>query len=93
VDDTAWPGPAPGILFATDATADTVDAVTGQFPANSVIVAATPCNANNAPPTCPGPGFPPNYLAQLNPWTGHVSRLTLSGPRLESKGLVFVAQP
>jgi len=26
----------------------------------------------------------------LGPWTGHVSRVTLSGPRLEPKGLMFL---
>jgi hypothetical protein len=43
--------------------------------------------------TCPAPGFPPNYLGSLNPRTGHVSHLTLTGPRLEPKGLVFIAPP
>jgi hypothetical protein len=93
VDDTAWTGPGPEILFAADHDGDTVDAVTGTFPRNSVIVAVTPCDASDAPPTCPGPGFPPNYLGQLNPWTGHLSRLQLTGPRLEPQGLMFIAQP
>jgi hypothetical protein len=35
-------------------------------------------------------GFPPNYLGMLGPWTGHVSRVTLSGPRLEPQGLLFL---
>jgi hypothetical protein len=53
-------------------------------------VAATPCDAGNAPPACPAPGFPPNYLGTLGPWTGRVSRVPLSGPRLEPKGLLFL---
>ena len=32
----------------------------------------------------------PNYLATLSPWTGHVSKVMLSGPRLEPKGLLFL---
>jgi hypothetical protein len=93
VDDTAWSGAANELLFATDATADFVDVVTGQFAPRSVITAVTPCDAANAPATCPAPGFPPNYLGSLNPRTGHVSHLTLTGPRLEPKGLVFIAPP
>jgi hypothetical protein len=94
VDDTAWPfGAANELLFATDSNADFVDTVSGQFPAHSVMVAVTPCDAANAPSTCPAPGFPPNYLGSLNPFTGHVSRVKLTGPRLEPKGLLFVAPP
>ena len=93
VDDTAWPGPANTILFATDSTADTVDTVTGAFPAHSVFVAVTPCDAANAPSTCPAPGFPPNYLGMLNPLTGHISKVHLTGPRLEPKGLMAIAPP
>ena len=93
VDDTAWPGPANTILFATDSTADTVDTVTGAFPKDSVMTAVTPCDAANAPSTCPAPGFPPNYLGMINPLTGHVTKAALTGPNLQPKGLLFVAQP
>jgi hypothetical protein len=93
VDDTAWAFGAPEILFATDATADTVDTVTGDFSHNAILTAVTPCDAANAPATCPAPGFPPNYLGSLNPWTGHISRVKLAGPNLQPKGLTFVAQP
>ena len=93
VDDTAWPFGAPEILFATDSTADTVDTVTGDFTQNAVFTAVTPCDAANAPPTCPAPGFPPNYLGTINPLTGHVAKAALTGPTLEPKGLLFVAQP
>ena len=35
-------------------------------------------------------GFPPNYLGMLGPWTGHVRKVALSGPRLEPQGLLFL---
>ena len=89
VDDTAWVT-GHGLLFATDGDGDTVSRVSGDFNAGSIFVAATPCDAGNAPPTCPAPGFPPNYLGTLSPWTGHVSKVALSGPRLEPKGLLFL---
>jgi hypothetical protein len=89
VDDTAWVT-GHGLLFAADGDADTIDRVNGNFKAGSIFVAVTPCDAGNAPATCPAPGFPPNYLGMLGPWTGHVSKVTLSGPRLEPKGLMFL---
>jgi hypothetical protein len=90
VDDTAWVGRFGGALYASDDTSDTVDVVTGRFPAGAVLVAVTPCDAANAPATCPGPGFPPNYLGSLNPFTGHITRVPLSGASFEPKGMVFV---
>ena len=51
-----------GQLFGTNTAGGTVDVVTGPFPAKPVFVAVTPCDADNAPATCPAPGFPPNYL-------------------------------
>jgi hypothetical protein len=91
VDDTQWTGGAPNeILFAADTSGDTVDTVTGTFPKDSIITAVTPCDANNAPATCPAPGFPPNYLGTLGPWTGHVSKVTLAGPLLKPQGLMFL---
>ena len=90
VDDTAWVT-GDGQLFAADHDGDTIDRVNGDFEAGSIFVAVTPCDAGNAPPTCPAPGFPPNYLGMLGPWTGHVSRVTLSGPRLEPQGLLFLS--
>jgi hypothetical protein len=93
VDDTQWAASAPEILFATDSTADTVDTVTGAFPRNAILTAVTPCDAANAPSTCPGPGFPPNYLGAINPLTGKVTKVTLTGPNLQPKGLLLVAQP
>ncbi|HXB46339.1 MAG TPA: hypothetical protein VNW50_01150 [Streptosporangiaceae bacterium] len=92
VDDTAWVRSRAGALYATNTGGDTVDVVTGRFRPGSIIVAATPCDASNAPATCPGPGFPANFLGQLNPWTGHISRVRLTGPVLNPQGLVFIAR-
>src|SRR5215469_13928598 len=47
----------------------------------------------NTPSTCPAPGFPPNYLGMLSPATGHISKVHLTGPRLEPKGLMAIAPP
>jgi hypothetical protein len=91
VDDTAWASSRFGALFADDHDGDTVDMVTGPFHVGSVFVAVTPCDANGAPATCPAPGFPPNYLGLLNPWTGQISRVSISGPNPEPQGMIFIA--
>jgi hypothetical protein len=91
VDDTAWASSRSGALFADDHDGDTVDMVTGPFHVGSVFVAVTPCDANGAPATCPAPGFPPNYLGSLNPWTGQISRVSISGPNPEPQGMIFIA--
>jgi hypothetical protein len=90
VDDTAWALSPHGRLYGADATADTIDVVTGRFPVGSVFVAVTPCDAGSAPATCPAPGFPPNYLGSLNPRTGQITRVPLRGPAFEPKGIVFI---
>jgi hypothetical protein len=90
VDDTAWPSSRFGRLYGADTSGDTVDVVTGPFRPGSVFAAVTPCDQNDAPSTCPGPGFPPNYLGSLNPWTGHLSAVPLTGPDFEPQGLAFV---
>jgi hypothetical protein len=90
VDDTAWAVSRSGRLYASDSTNDTVDVVTGRFAERTVFVAVTPCDAANAPSTCPGPGFPANYLGSLNPFTGHISRVPLSGATFNPKGMLFV---
>jgi hypothetical protein len=90
VDDTAWTG-GPGALFTTDSTHDTVDVVAGTFPIGPV-VAVTPCGANSAPATCPGPGYPPNYLGALDPWTGQIRPLDVHGvPYVPQGGLAWLA--
>jgi hypothetical protein len=91
VDDTAWPTDPDGRLYLTDSTNDAVDVITGPFAVGLPLVAATPCGSNSAPATCPGPGFPPNFLGALNPQTGEVSALSVSGvPYVPQGGLVFV---
>ena len=90
VDDTAWARNPHGALYGADTSGDTIDVVTGKFPVRSIFVAVTPCDANGAPATCPGPGFPPNYLGQLNPWTGHITRVAHTGPSFEPQGLIFI---
>ena len=91
VDDTAWPLGEQGTLYATDSTNDAVDAVRGDLP--DVVVAATPCGANDAPATCPQPpAFPANYLASLDPWTGRVTALSVAGvPFVPQGGLLYIS--
>src|SRR5665213_788904 len=89
VDDTAWPTHRSGKLFATDSTNDAVVVVTGSFDGGQPFVAATPCGANSAPASCPA--SPANYLATLNPKTGNVTAVTVTGASFAPQGgLVFV---
>ena len=90
-DDTVWARSPSGLLFGANTAGDTVDVVTGPFRPGSVFIADTPCDASDAPATCPAPGFPPNYLGQLNPWTGQITRVPLHGPTFGPQGMVFVA--
>ncbi len=90
VDDTAWARSSHGVLYGADTSGDTIETVTGKFPAHSIYVAVTPCDASGAPATCPGPGFPPNYLGSLNPWTGHITKVQHSGPAFEPQGMIFI---
>jgi hypothetical protein len=49
----------------------------------------TPCNANSAPSTCPGPGYAANSLGTIDLTTGQVASVaTNSG--VNAKGLIFV---
>jgi hypothetical protein len=89
VDDTAWATTFFGKLFATDHDADTVNVIWGFFLPGTAFVAVTPCDANNAPAICPGPGFPANYLGTLNMFTGQITRVPLRGASLEPQGLNF----
>lgn len=91
VDDTAWVRSRAGRLYGSDDTSDAVDEVSGDFASHGVLVAVTPCDAANAPANCPGRGFPANYLGSLNPATGRISQVPLSGPNYQPKGLVFVS--
>ncbi len=90
VDDTAWPSGSWGALYVDDHDNNNVDVVLGFFRPHSVLVAATPCDENSAPSTCPAPGFPPNYLGELNPWTGAVTPVKLYGPPVEPQGMLFL---
>jgi hypothetical protein len=89
VDDIAWATSASGSLYTTDSGADTVDVITGSFTPGTAYAAVTPCNANSAPSTCPGPGYPDNSLGTINLKTGAVSKVALNGP-VTPKGLIFV---
>ncbi len=66
--------------------------MTGPFRPGMAFVAVTPCDASNAPATCPAPpAFPSNYLGELNMFTGHISAVALRGPALEPQGMVFLS--
>ncbi len=54
-------------------------------------MAVTPCDANNAPATCPAPGFPANYLGHLDMYTGRIDRVLVRGAALHPQGMIFVA--
>jgi len=91
VDDTAWSTSWRGAFYATDNGADTVDVIIGSFWPGTAFVAVTPCGANNAPATCPAPGFPGNYLGHLNMFNGQILKVSLRGASLHPQGLIFAA--
>jgi hypothetical protein len=91
VDDTAWSTSWHGAFFATDHDADNVDVINGSFRPGTAFVAVTPCDANNAPATCPGPGFPANYIGHLDLFNGQIVKVSLRGASLHPQGLIFVA--
>jgi hypothetical protein len=90
VDDTVWASGPSGAIYTTDHSDGTVYKVTGPFRRGEVFVAGTPCDANNAPATCPAPGFPANYLGRLNPETGAITRVAVKGPEVAAQGMVFL---
>ena len=51
---------------------------------------ARPMADADAPATCPAPGFPPNYLGELNPSTGAIARAPLTGPAVAAQGMLFL---
>ena len=91
IDDTAWPSSSGGMLLASNSGADTINKITGPFSTGQVLVAVTPCDANGAPSTCPGPGFPANYLGSLNPHTGTITKVTVTGTTIAPGGMLFVS--
>ncbi|MGH3253227.1 MAG: hypothetical protein ACRDOI_44390, partial [Trebonia sp.] len=90
VDDSAWATTRHGALYVTDGTADTLNVVSGDFTPGTMYSSVTPCDSGNAPATCPGPGFPANYLATANLWTGALTPVQHTGPVLHTKGMIFV---
>jgi hypothetical protein len=90
VDDSAWATSFSGSLFGADSSSDTVDMVSGRFWPGSMFVAATPCNDNLAPSSCPAPGFRANFLGLENMWTGAITPVTLPGPAFQPHSLIFV---
>jgi hypothetical protein len=78
------------VILTTDGTDNTINAVTGPFSRGDVFVADTPCGANDAPATCPGSGFGPNFLGQLNPDTGQITLVKVQGPAFEPEGMLFL---
>jgi hypothetical protein len=90
VDDIAWATSATGTLYTTDATSNTVDAITGTFTPGTLYTAVTPCNANSAPSTCPAPGYPANSLGTIDLTTGKIGAVTTDGGVMP-KGLIFVS--
>jgi hypothetical protein len=91
VDDSAWATTRHGALYVTDGTDDTVDVVSGKFTAGAMYSSVTPCDSNSAPATCPGPGFPANYLASTNMRTGALTPVPLTGPVLRTGGMIFIS--
>jgi len=90
VDDTAFVTDDQGALVSSDPTSNTVDAITGALHPGQTFVAVTPCDANGAPSTCPGPGFPANHLGALSLRTGTVSPVTVAGVTFNPQSLLYV---
>jgi hypothetical protein len=90
VDDSAWATARHGALYVTDGTDDTVDVVSGNFAVGTMYSSVTPCDSNSAPATCPGPGFPANYLASTNMRTGALTPVPLAGAVLRTEGMIFI---
>lgn len=85
VDDTAFASRAKGTLFASDATHNSVIAISGPLQRGAAYTAVTPGNADTAPPH-PAP----NYLGQIDLNTGNVTPISTSGTPLEPKGLIYL---
>lgn len=90
VDDAAWVADPSGAIYTTDNVGDAIHKITGPFVKGSEIVSVTPCNDNNAPSTCPGGRYPQNYLGQVNPQTGAITRIAVGGAATAPKGMLFV---
>jgi hypothetical protein len=53
-----------------------------------LISAATVANAGST--TCPGPGYPANYLGTIDPQSGQITALTVKGHAPAPQGLMFL---
>jgi hypothetical protein len=88
IDDSQWASGPSGTLYVTDGSADIIYKITGPFQKGEQIVGVTPCDAGNAPKACPAPGFPNNYLGELDQSTGAVTAFPVKTP--QPAGLLFV---
>jgi hypothetical protein len=91
VDDTAWSTSWRGAFFTTDHDGDAVDEINGSFWPGTALVAVTPCDAGNAPATCPGKGFPANYVGHLDMFNGQILPVALHGVKVHPQSMIFVA--
>jgi hypothetical protein len=90
INDTQW-APSPwSTLYVTDASADLIDKITGPFKKGEEIVGVTPCDAGNAPASCPNAKFPNNYLGVANMSSGKVTKFPVTTPTINPAGLLFV---
>ena len=53
-------------------------------------MADTPCDANDAPQHVPRSGIPPNFLGELDPYTGAITQVNVQGPTFEPQGMLFL---
>ena len=90
VDDSVWPSGGDSVLYTTDNKADQIIEVTGPFQRGSEIAAVTPCDSNSAPSTCPGPGYPANYLGSIDSGTGAITALAVTGPAFAPQGMLML---
>jgi hypothetical protein len=91
VDDTAWSTSWHGAFFTVDHDGDAVDEINGSFWPGTALVAVTPCDAGNAPATCPGKGFPADYIGHLDMFNGQILPVALRGVKVHPQGMIFVA--
>jgi hypothetical protein len=90
VDDSGWTTGHSDVAYTTDNSADQIIEVTGPFERGAEIAAVTPCDSNSAPSTCPGPGYPANYVGSIDPDTGAITPLAISGPTFAPQGLLIL---
>lgn len=89
LDDIAWASGPSGTLYVTEGGGDLIFKITGSFKAGSELAGVTPCDAGNAPASCPAPGFSNPYLGEVNQSTGAVTRFA-GGGSIQPSGLLFL---